>query len=237
MMRKSKAAVFLAAGGLATLLAVPAAKGATVIGSNQSAQIDGWNISAPAGVSLAVTSSGNEIFVEKSANFTAPNQGFQVAFQPVSGASSAATSIDFTDETIQNNSGSAFGQFQFLLLNTGSANATFASQFAPPSGSGYSYSTGTLNSSADILTYTGNQNSGTTSLWGSSAAGDNLLIDTPAGADFSLKELPSSGGGNNGGGGGSVVPLPSAAWQSVAGLGVLAAASVARKVKRQRVTV
>ena len=55
----------------------------TTIENDQSAVVDGWNITAPMGVSLTLTTSGNEIFVEKAANFTAPNQGLQVAFQPV----------------------------------------------------------------------------------------------------------------------------------------------------------
>jgi hypothetical protein len=208
------------------------ASAATLIESNQSAQIDGWNISAPADVSLTVTSSGNEIFVEKAANFTTPNQGFQVGFQPISGASGAATSIDFTDETIQNNTGSAFKGFQFILLNTGGANATFpnvSNVFAPPSGTGYSYTSVSLNGSSDILSYAGNQDAGTTSSWGSAATGDNLLIDAPTGSAFSLKELSQSGGG----GGGTAVPVPAAAWQSLAGLTALGFICLGKRVKRQ----
>jgi hypothetical protein len=181
---------------------------------------------------LTVTSQGSEIFVEKAATFTEPNQGFQVAFQPISGANGAATSIDFTDETIQNNTGSAFSGFQFILMNIGTANATFPSVsnvFAPPAGTGYNYTTVSLNSAGDILSYTGSQDAGSTSSWGSAAAGDNLLIDAPAGSDFSLKELSESGGG---GGGGGTVPLPAAAWQSLLTLAGLGAIGLGRRKAR-----
>jgi len=226
-------AVGAAIAGLGALRISSAAPSVTLIENDQSAVVDGWNITAPTGVSLTVTSSDNEIFVEKAANFTVPNQGFQVAFQPVAGAS-GATSVDFTDETVQNNTGQAFSEFDFILMNTGSVNATFdgvANVFAPPSGTGYSYTGVSLNGTSDILSYTGNQNAGTTSSWGSAAVGDNLLIDTPAGADFSLKELSVSGGG--GGGGGGAVPLPAAAWQSLASLAVLGLVGIGRWTKRR----
>jgi len=182
-----------------------------------------WNITAPSGVSLTVTSSGNQIDIEKLANFTGVNQGLQVSFQPIA---DAATVIDFTDEQIQNNTGSAFNGFQFILMNAGSASAAFPSvsdTFGPPAGTGYSYSSVKLNAAGDILSYTGTQNAGSTSTWGTGTPGtpgvgnpnDNLFIDAPAGAVFSLKELSS---GSGGGGGTSAVPMPAAAWQSLAGL-------------------
>jgi hypothetical protein len=183
--KKTAIAVGAAIASLGALRMSSAAASVTLIEDDQSAVVDGWNITAPTGVSLTVTSSDNEIFVEKAANFTVPNQGFQIAFQPVAGAT-GATSVDFTDETVQNNTGQAFSGFDFILMNTGSPNATFdgvANVFAAPSG--YS-GTISLNSTKDILSYTGTQASGTTSIWGSATPGDNLLIDTPAGAD-SLK--------------------------------------------------
>jgi len=219
-------AVLAASAALASLGALGTSFGQVLIQNNGSAVVDGWNITAPKGVSLTVTTSDGEIFIEKAANFTVPGQGFQVAFQPVAG-SSQATSIDFTDETIQNNTGKAFSGFDFILMNIGSANATFPSVsnvFAPPSGTGYSFTTVSLNSSKDILSYTGNQDSGTTSSWGSAAAGDNLLIDAPSGSAFSLKELSIPGGG--------AVPLPAAAWQSLATLAALGAIGLGRRLKR-----
>ena len=66
--------------GLGALRFSPAA---TVIDDKQTAQVEGWNITAPTGVALTVTSSGNGVFIENAANFTEPDRGFQVAFQPV----------------------------------------------------------------------------------------------------------------------------------------------------------
>jgi hypothetical protein len=197
--------------------------------------VDGWNITAPDGVSLTVTSKGSEIFIEKAANFTEPDEGFQVAFQPVADATKVASSVDFTDETIQNNTGASFKGFQFILMNVGTTDATFSgvsNVFAPPAGTGYDYTSVSLNAKHDILTYTGKQATGSTSYWGSAAEGDNLLIDTPVGADFSLKELSESGGSS--GGGGSAVPMPAAIWQSFASLGALGLFSLARWTKRRR---
>jgi hypothetical protein len=228
----SKKSVVLASAVLASFSLLrnsSAASTAVLIEGNQSAVVDGWNISVPTGVALTVTTSDNEIFVEKAANFTQPNQGFQVAFQPVKGVT-GATSIDFTDESIQNNSGKAFNGFQFILINTGTSNATFPSVsnvFSPPSGTGYAFTSVNLNGSKDTLSYLGHQDSGSTSLWGSAAPGDNLLINAPIGADFSFKELPSSGG--------TTVPLPASAWQSLFTLGGLGLVGMIRWKKRQLV--
>jgi len=231
--RKSVIAVCAA---VAALGVCRAASATTVIENGQSAVVDGWNITAPGGVSLTVTSSGNQIDIEKLANFTGVNQGLQVSFQPVDDSASV---IDFTDEQIQNNTGSAFNGFQFILMNAGSANAVFPSvsdTFSPPAGTGYSYSTVKLNAAGDILSYAGTQNAGSTSTWGTGTPGtpgvgnpnDNLFIDAPAGAVFSLKELSS---GSGGGSSSSAVPLPAAAWQSLAGLAGLALYGVGRKLK------
>jgi hypothetical protein len=169
----------------------------------------------------------------------------QVSFQPVA-IDPPATVIDFTDEQIQNNTGSAFNGFQFILMNAGSANALFPSvsdAFGPPAGTGYSFSTVQLNAAGDILSYGGTQNAGTTSTWGTGTPGtpgvgnpdDNLFIDAPAGAAFSLKELSESGssGSTGGGSGSSAVPMPAAAWQSLAGLAGLALYGIARKLKHR----
>ena len=58
--------------------------------------------------------------------------------------------------------------------------------------------------------------------------GDNLLIDAPAGSDFSFKELSVPGGG-----GGGTVPVPAAAWQSLASLAGLALIGIGRWTKRR----
>jgi hypothetical protein len=229
-----KRSVIAAAALIAGFGALRTSQAATLIEDDQSAQVDGWNITAPTGVSLTVTSSGDEISIEKLANFTVPNQGFQIGFQPVAGAGSPATLVDFTDESVQNNTGSAFSGFQFILMNAGSANATFdglGNVFAPPTGTGVDFTSVSLNTTKDILTYGGTQAAGSTSSWGSANPGDDLLIDAPSGAVFSVKELSSSGGG---GGGGSVVPLPSAAWQSLFGLLSLGLIGIGRQLKNRQ---
>ena len=61
------------------------------------------------------------------------------------------------------------------------------------------------------------------------------MIDAPAGADFTFKELSESGSGGTGGGtgGGAVVPTPSAAGLSLAGLCILGVISVTRRARHQ----
>ncbi|HEY1923263.1 MAG TPA: hypothetical protein VGG44_10985, partial [Tepidisphaeraceae bacterium] len=185
------------------------------------AAIDGWNISWGSGVGLTITqdTSSGQVDVEKSATFTAQNQGLQITFSPAPGSSTTADKFVIPDETIVNNSTAAFGSFSFILLNKSSTLATFdsvAKTFIPPTGPGYDFTTVSLTGGGTILTYTGTQGIGVTSFWGNgdpSSAGDNLVIDAPAGADFALKELSASGSGP-----GPVVPLPASAWQSLTGL-------------------
>jgi hypothetical protein len=211
-------------------LRMSSAATATLIEQDSSEVVDGWNITTAPGVALVAISSNNEIYIEKAANFTVPDQGLQISFDPVAGVGSPATLIDFTDEMVQNNTGQAFSGFDFLLLNIGSANATFpgvSNVFAPPKGTGYDYTSVNLNGTGDVLSYTGNQDAGTTSSWGSAAVGDNLLIDAPAGSDFTFKEQSESGGG------GTAVPVPAAAWQSLASLAVLGLIRVGRRAKRR----
>lgn len=199
--------------------------------------IDGWDISWSTGVGLSVTqdSSSSQVDVEKTATFTAPNQGYQITFEPIQGFSgTSATQFVIPDETIANNTGASFNGFSFVLMPTVAGSTTFdsvARTFIPPTGSGYDYTTVNLTSSNTILAYTGTQNNGVTSFWGNgdpSPSGDNLLIDATAGDGFSLKELSSSGGP------GSVVPLPAAAWQSLAGLAGLALIGLRRQMKHRR---
>jgi hypothetical protein len=225
-----KKALIAASAAIASLGALRMSS-AVIIEDNESAVVDGWNITVPTGVSLNVTTSDGEIYIEKAANFTVPNQGFQIAFQPVAGETGASL-IDISDETVQNNTGQAFSGFDFILLNTGTANATFPSVsnvFAPPTGTGYNYTSVSLNSTGDDLHYAGTQAAGTTSLWGSANPGDNLLIDAPSGAVFSLKELSESSGPTPPSG----VPVPAAAWQSLAGLSALALFGVGRRAKKR----
>jgi hypothetical protein len=226
-------AALFALGGLSAASAV-----AGTIQNTSPATIDGWTISWGTGVGLVITqdTNANQVDVEKTATFTAPNQGLQITFSPTGGpvaeiSTTTATQFVIPDETIVNHTGSSFSAFSFILLNKTSTLATFdsvARTFIPPTGSGYDFSTVNLTSGNTILTYTGTQGDGVTSFWGNgdpSAAGDNLLIDAPAGSDFSLKELSSAG---------SVVPLPAAAWQSLTGLAGLALFGLRRQLKQRR---
>jgi hypothetical protein len=215
-----------------------------VIQNTSPVSIDGWNISWGTGVGLTVVqdaANSDQVDVEKTATFTAPNQGYQITFSPISGYDgTAATSFVIPDETIVNNTASSFNGFSFILMNTTSTLATFdsvARTFIPPTGPGYNYSSETLGPGSlqpfTILTYTGTQGSGVTSFWGNgdpSSTGDNLLIDAPAGSDFALKELSSSSSGGN------VVPMPAAAWQSLAGLAGLGLIGLGRRLKQRRFT-
>ncbi len=216
---------------------------AAQIMSTSPVAIDGWNVSWSTGVDLAVSqdaTTSTQVDLAKTATFTAPNQGFQIAFAPISGfTGTAATQFVIPNESIVNNTGAAFNGFSFVLLNTTSKLATFDSigrTFTPPTGTGFNFTAKSLTSGNTILTFTGTQGNGVTSTWGNgdaSSSGDNLMIDAPAGSGFSLKELPSSGGGPPGPPIG--VPTPSAAWQSLAGLGGLALIGFGRKIKRGRI--
>jgi hypothetical protein len=203
---------------------------------------DGWNITAPSDATVTILSESNQggqLNIEKDASFTAAGQVVPVSFQHVS---SGASVIDVVDESIFNDSSSQFNGFQFLL--TGGTFPSVSDAFGPPAGTGYSFSTVTLNAAGDILSYTGTQNAGTTSLWGKTGIADtlanaesdgnvddNLFINAPVGADFVLKEISSSGGGS--GGGSSAVPMPAALWQSLVGLAGLALYGIARKLKHR----
>jgi len=231
-----KMALIAACAALAGLGALRTWSAATItIDGGTSQVVDGWNITPQAGVTLFVTPSSGDVplAIEKAAFFTAPNQGLLISFQPVAGSTPASV-IDFDSETIQNSSGGSWSGFQFLL----SSGATFPSvseTFVPPSGF---FTTVNLNSAGDTLSYAGgSQATGTTSLWGSGivdyntsgsaidSSPDNLIIDA-SGGGFDLKEIP-------GGGGGSVVPLPTAAWQSFAGLAGLALFGIGRKLTKR----
>ena len=227
-----KFALLAACAAIAGLGAWQTSSASTItINGGTSQTVDGWNITAQSGVTLTVTAATatTPLVIDKTADFTAPNQGLLISFQPVSTTTDV---IDFDSESLTNDSGTTWNGFQFLL----SSEATFpsvTSTFTPPAGF---FSTVTLNAAGNTLTYAGgSQASGTTSNWGSgtvdydengnptATSPDNLIIDA-TGSGFDLKEIPESGGGPP-----SAVPLPSAAWQSLVVLSGLALIGVARK--------
>jgi hypothetical protein len=233
MITRWQKGALIASVGLAAF-GISSARGATVIGSNSSAVVDGWNITTAAGVSITVdSSSGNTLSLTKAANFTMPNRGLMVTFQQV-GTSSIST-FDITNEALTNSTGSAFSAFDFLLMNPGPGTVSFegvANVFVPPVGPGVNYTGVSLNSAKDDLTYTGTQANNTTANFGSSAAGDQLLISAIAGTsgafqDFTLKELPTNGGTPP-----PAVPLPASVWQSLAVLMGLAGFAGVKKIRK-----
>lgn len=206
---------------------------ATVSGGG-SATLDGWTVSATAGATLTLTDQNGTLDITKSANFTTPTSTFIVTFEQTSATASA--NIEFSSESLTNSTGSTWSGFQFLVLNTTSTLATFAglgNVFVPPVGSGYDYTSASLDPAKDTLTYTGSQNNGVTSTWGGTTATDYLLLDAdPSSASpfqvFALKELPELGGGGTP----TTVALPAASWQSLFGLGgvgLLAGANLRRR--------
>jgi hypothetical protein len=222
LFKKASIAVFAVGLGFSVRGAQAAA---VVIGGGSSATVDGWTISAPSGVSLAVdglNQVGNTLIIEKVANFTSPQGGYLITFDQSS--SSAVPYIEFENESVTNSTGVGWNGFQFLLLNTTSSGASFSSQFLGATGTGVTLTPGALTS--DALTYSGIQPAGSISNWGTSAAGDYILIDAnpvsgaSAGQVFGFKELPE------------FVPLPAAAWLGLAGLLALGTIASVKKLAK-----
>ena len=237
----SRKALVVASAILAGVGVVKSVSAAPVTQTTSPAKIDGWTISWPTpGVGLSVSqdaTSAVQVDLEKSATFTAPNQGFQITFAPTSGSTPTADVFVFPDESIINETGKSFSGFSFILINSGTANATFGGPltpgFIPPSGPGYNYTSVTETNGKTELDYKGTQDNGATSFWGAgipdttNSAFDGLVIDAPAGSVFSLKELSVSGPPNS-------VPVPAAAWQSLVGLAGLGLFATLRGLKRRR---
>jgi hypothetical protein len=188
-----------------------------LIQSNSSATVGGWTITTPTGIALTIDSSDNNtLVIEKAADFTAPTGGLLISFLKT--GDSADASVIFGNESVSNSTGNTWSGFDFLLMNElGTAKFdSVANVFAPPTG----YSGVSLDSAHDLLSYTGTQATGTTSMWGSGVSGDQLLIDAGGASAFVFKELP-------------VVPLPAAAWQGLVGLAGLGAIASVRKLKNR----
>jgi len=188
-----------------------------VIQSNSSATVGGWTVTTPTGIALTVDSSDNNtLVIEKAADFTSPTGGLLISFLKT--GETADASVVFGNEAVSNSTGTTWSGFDFLLMNElGTAKFdSVASVFAPPTG----FSGVSLDSTHAILSYTGSQATGTTTMWGSGVGGDELLIDAGSASAFVFKELP-------------VVPLPAAAWQGLAGLAGLGAIASVRKLKNR----
>ena len=187
------------------------------VGSSSPVAIDGWNISWPSGVSLGVSqdpSVSTQVDLQETATFTAPNQGFQVAIEPIPAyTGTSATTFVVSEETIVNDTLDSMDSVSFFLMNTG-ADATFGRVFHAVSGEGYDFGTALPSDGDTALGYSGIQGAGMTSTWGNgnaSPSGDNLEINAVAGSGFVLKDLQTSS-----------VPEPtSLAMLMVGGVGLL----------------
>jgi hypothetical protein len=224
------------AGAFFASISFAASAKATVAFDTSPVSIDGWTISWPTPVALAIQQDGTtstQVDVEKKATFSAPGQGFQITFA-ASPSGTTANAFVIPQESITNDTGAAFSSFSFIILNTGTANATFAGPgFTPPTGTGYNFTSVSLVNGGTELDYIGTQGNGVTSLWGdgtTTPGGNNLVIDAPAGSDFSLKELAGSGGPP----GPPAVPLPASAWQCLISLGGLGLIAGVRSMKKRR---
>jgi hypothetical protein len=183
--------------------------------------VDGWKITFPAGISLAVDAANN-LVLEKQAAFT-NIEGLVITFNQVS--YSASPTITITDESLTNVSGKDWSAFQFLLLNTLAGNAADA-KFT---GQNFTDTTPlpVQTKSDDTITMSGGVLHDTdTAKWGFGANGGELVMQAnPATSGlkkvFDFKEIPVVG-----------VPLPTAAWSGLTGLLGLGLLGSAKKVKK-----
>jgi hypothetical protein len=193
----------------------------TVVGGN-STTVGGWKISPDPGITLTVTgvNSDQTLVIQKESATFGVNSPLSVSFKQV--GADAASSVDLLTAAIADSTGSGWTKFAFAL--TGSATFESVSDvFAPPLGTGVDYTNAQLGTARTTVLYAGSQLSGSTSDWGSSDPGDDLLIsanpstgsDNSPYADFTLEQSPE-------GIVSEVVNGPQAAWQSLAGLLVVA---------------
>ncbi len=192
-----KLLTFAGIGAFAAMLGIAAPGQAQTIHSGDT--VDGYKITFPSTIGLFVdTSNADKLVLEKTAIFNSIS-GLVITFDKVS--SGAPSSIQINTENITNHTGSDWGAFIMALINTGNTTATFTSIL--PGGTGFG--SGVLSSDHTMVTYSGFQGAGDTSLW---SGPDNLVINfaDEAGSVINFKELPVG------------VPLPAAAWQGLVGL-------------------
>src|ERR1700733_14211220 len=103
-MRVKHSKRFVAASAiLAAVGWIGGAHAAPVTTSTSPITIDGWTISWPTEIGLSISQDGStatQVDLQKSATFTAPNQGFQISFAP--GTSTTADTFVISTESITN---------------------------------------------------------------------------------------------------------------------------------------
>lgn len=210
----SVAAAALVAAGFAS-----STHAATVLKSGDT--VDGWKITFPVGIAL-VDDGGGSLTLEKAAAFDSV-EGLDITFTQL--AYTASSKITITDESITNVSGSAFGGFQFLALNTLPGNAAPASFEANAFAGGTAPFTKQTDSADTISLSGGSLANDSTAKWGFNASGGALVIDAnPATSGlkkvFDFKEAPA------------LIPVPAAAWTGLSGLVGLALIGNAKRVRK-----
>lgn len=189
--------------------------------TTETGTVDGWDITTPAGVVLLIESTGNTITLEKEATFTS-GASLGITFDGIANSAPASTFI-VTGESIVNESSFNWTGFTDAVV----AEVGTASVDSVLDGGAISahYVLTLASDTGGIASYTGSQPTHTTTDWGS-YAGDTstLTIDASADGVFVLDEIPTVSGT-------TVVPLPTAAWQGLVGLGGLALLAFGKKLK------
>jgi len=201
-----KLLTFAGVGAIAAMLGLAAPAGATSVPITSGQTVDGYTITFPSSIQLVVdTSPAGTLVLEKAATFNTIG-GLVITFDKVS--SSAPSNIDINSENITNHTGSAWGEFDYVLFGGG----TFTSKFNAPIG----YNPGVISNGGLVVAYTGFQGAGTTEAWGPGAP-DLVINDTTGVLNF--KEIPVG------------VPLPASAWQGLVGLLGLGAVRYGKTLK------
>jgi hypothetical protein len=190
----------------------------------------GWLINPDAGLSVVLDASSDKVKleVEKFGAFTNPEVvGLNISFDQTS--ATATSIIKIADEHILNNTGSAWSEFDILLIGVGGVTPKFTTTFDATDVAPFKTSTivddqtialagGILSSSSD--------SSGIVS-WGAVSGVNNAVtIQTTPGATsdsyshFLLKEVAVP----------VAVPLPAAAWSGFASLAGLALVNLRKKI-------
>ncbi|MGD1278290.1 MAG: hypothetical protein ABR964_13845 [Tepidisphaeraceae bacterium] len=167
--------------------------------------------------------------VEKGAVFTTANAGEGLLITFTQTSASATSVIDFTNESITNNTGTNWSGFEFVILNDGTGSASFEttenSPFVPPAGIFTTVSVTTLDGNPAVVYGGGSQANLATALWGVASDGDLLISANPLGigTTFTFKEVPVTG---------PLVPLPPAVWQGLVGIMGLGLVSCGKSLKK-----